>query len=138
MYATKTLTRQFDVSADTLRYYEKLGLLQKASRLDNGYRVYQPDTPKRLHFIQHCQTAGFTLKEIKQLLDFDENPSSTWQEITAFIEQKHAALHEHIKDLTKIETLLTIVLKHCNSNVSNPREKSILGTFEDLNTVDSP
>ncbi len=57
------------VSNDTLRYYEEEGLISPAGKSPGGYRLYDHDSARRIHFIKHAQQCGFTLAEIRNLLD---------------------------------------------------------------------
>lgn len=64
-----TLAKNAGVSVDTIRYYEKIGLLPVADRTQSGYRTYGPLARNRLIFIQKAQKLGFSLDEIKRVLD---------------------------------------------------------------------
>ena len=55
-------------STDTLRYYEREGLIEPAGRSESGYRLYDKDSARRIHFIKQAQHCGFTLTEIRDLL----------------------------------------------------------------------
>jgi DNA-binding transcriptional MerR regulator len=55
------------VSSDTLRYYEREGLIEPAGKSPGGYRLYDKDSARRLRFIRHAQQCGFTLSEIREL-----------------------------------------------------------------------
>jgi DNA-binding transcriptional MerR regulator len=114
MHTTKSLTRSFNITADTLRYYEKLGLLNKAVRKENGYRLYDEHTPRRLRFIQQCQAVGFTLKEVHQLLQLDDDPSKACEDVTAFIEAKRRYVHQHVRYLHDIEGILAKLVSLCS------------------------
>jgi MerR family transcriptional regulator, Zn(II)-responsive regulator of zntA len=129
MYATKTLTKTFNISSDTLRYYEKLGLFKPAVRQDNGYRLYDETTPKRLQFIQQCQAVGFTLREIQTLLDIDENPESDCEEVATFIEDKRQRIHAQIKHLHKIEDILAQLVASCRGDSAPTEHCPIINTF---------
>lgn len=75
------LAQQAEVQTSTLRYYENVGLLPTAKRV-SGQRRYAPDTLKRLSFIRLAQQAGFTIAEIKTLLEgfeLDTPPLSQWR-----------------------------------------------------------
>ena len=63
-----TLARQADVAIDTVRYYERQGLLPAPERTQSGYRSYAADDVARLRFIRRAKTLGFTLAEIRELL----------------------------------------------------------------------
>lgn len=78
------LAKQTGVSVGTLRYYSDLGILQPVKRGDNGYRYYSQDAGQEVEFIKKAQAIGFTLKEIKTILDVrdrGEKPCNLVQEL---------------------------------------------------------
>lgn len=86
------------LSRDTLRYYEKRGLLQ-ARRSDNGYRDYPPEALDWLRYIRTAQTLGFTLKEIEADLPLLAAPAEAAPLLRAALERKLAALDQRIAGL---------------------------------------
>jgi DNA-binding transcriptional MerR regulator len=68
MFTIGKLAGQTGVSNDTLRYYEQEGLIQPAAKSPAGYRLYDRDSVRHIHFIKHAQSCGFTLAEIRELL----------------------------------------------------------------------
>lgn len=133
MYSTKSLTRSFNISADTLRYYEKLGLLHEAKRQENGYRLYPSNTPKRLRFIQQSQQVGFKLKEIHRLLELDDDPSSMCEDVSAFIEQKRQQVHQQVRHLHDIEDVLAQLIASCSGDEGPTERCPIINSFYDAN-----
>lgn len=96
------------VSADTIRYYEKLGVLGKAERASNGYRVYAQDTLEILYFVRRAKIMNFTLEEIKELLTMaEENSDAVCGDILEMVESKIGAFKQKIEDtqiaLTSLE-----------------------------------
>ena len=78
----KTLTiggvsKEANVNVETIRYYERRGLLTKPMRSPAGYRIYSADAVRRLHFVKRAQELGFSLNEIKELLGLRVRPGST-------------------------------------------------------------
>ena len=67
------------VNIQTLRYYERRGILPEPERSDAGYRLYEPETISRVRFIKHAQDFGFTLEEIRELLELriEQEPPAT-------------------------------------------------------------
>lgn len=83
------LARQCQVSLDTVRYYEKQGLLASVDRSEGGYRLFDQEAVERLHFIRKAKDLGFTLKEIQELLDIRVSPESyACGEVKALTDQK--------------------------------------------------
>jgi DNA-binding transcriptional MerR regulator len=68
MFTIGKLASLTSVSNDTLRYYEQEGLVRPAGKSPAGYRLYDKDSARRIHFIKHAQQCGFTLAEIRELL----------------------------------------------------------------------
>ena len=75
MYKIKEFADQLNIKTDTIRYYEKIGLTKSPDRSLNGYRKYSEPDLHIYQFILRCKKFGFTLKEIKPLLDFILNIS---------------------------------------------------------------
>ncbi len=76
-YTTSQLAEAADVGSQTLRYYERRGLLPEPPRTNGGHRLYGPQHLERLRFIQTVQGLGFQLEEIQALLEIREDPSET-------------------------------------------------------------
>ncbi|MBA4065702.1 MAG: heavy metal-responsive transcriptional regulator [Isosphaera sp.] len=70
------LARQAGVGVETIRFYEREGLLAEPGRLPSGYRRYPPDAVERVRFIRRAQRLGFTLRESKELLDLRDDPDA--------------------------------------------------------------
>lgn len=68
MYTIGRLARRAKVNADSIRFYERQGLLSPANKTDSGYRLYTDDAVRRIAFIKHAQRCGFSLAEIGELL----------------------------------------------------------------------
>ncbi len=100
------LSRESGVNLETIRYYEKIGLITPAERLPNGYRRFGEPQLHALHFIKTCRTIGFGLDEIKQLLALQANPQNGCR-IADELAQQHLHLVEHqIAQLRHIKALL--------------------------------
>src|SRR5262249_60507862 len=69
MFTIGKLAGLTSVSNDTLRYYEQEGLIRPTAKSAAGYRLYDHDSARRIHFIKHAQSCGFTLAEIRELLE---------------------------------------------------------------------
>ena len=90
------------VPTDTIRYYEKLGVLGKAERASNGYRIYGQDTIKILNFVRRAKVMNFTLEEIKELLTMSEDDHpSVCGDILTMVESKISKFKQKMED-TKI------------------------------------
>lgn len=86
------ITKLLGMSCDTLRYYERVGLLKNIQRTQGGLRCYTKDNVSQLQFIQRAKSMGFTLDVIKQLVSFRDNP-------------KHCSARSHNLVLSKIKLI---------------------------------
>ena len=93
------LSERSGASTDTIRYYEKLGVLGKADRAANGYRVYGEEALRVLLFVRRAKVMNFTLEEIKDLLTMsDDNHPSSCGDILAMVDNKISAFRQEIED----------------------------------------
>lgn len=112
-YRIGDMARLLEVSADTLRYYEKIGLLPRVGRSGSGLREYGMGDVSRLRFIQRAQKMGFSLAEIAHLLVMRENPQQARDEIRTLTSDKLQEVELHLKDLTLLRDELRLLLNLC-------------------------
>jgi MerR family transcriptional regulator, copper efflux regulator len=112
-YRIGEVTRLLGVSADTLRYYEKIRLLPAINRTDSGIRVYLKRDLSRLRFIQRAQKMKFSLKEIAELLKMREDPQHARNEVRLLTRSKLAEIEEHLDDLQFLRNELQLLLNLC-------------------------
>lgn len=122
------LSKHAGVSKDTLRYYEKLGLIPPAIRSHNRYRVYSKNILKTLQLIKHAKQVGFTLSEIKQLLSLKENSTTVCVTVKNQIEEKIKEVENNIRELNTAKKELGILLSQCE----NPNNASKCNALESL------
>ncbi len=107
------LAEQAGVNRETLRYYERRGLLKPARRTTSGYRVYNRESAARLLFIKRAQGFGFSLEEIRDLLAMKpENPRSC-NRVMHMLDQKLDELAERIRETQRFHRQLSRYRKHC-------------------------
>lgn len=94
------------VAAQTVRFYERRGLLPHPARGGNGYRNYDESTLTRLRFIGSAQAAGLTLAEIGSIIDLRDDGSVPCGHVTGLIESKLQEVHTRILDLTALQAEL--------------------------------
>src|SRR6266700_6873282 len=106
MVVTKTqpltigrLAQEVGINLETVRFYERKGLLQKPPRSISGYRLFPADTARRLRFIKRAQDLGFSLSEIRELLMLRLSPQTTSTEIRKRAEAKLADIEGKITSL---------------------------------------
>jgi len=99
------------VGIETLRFYEKSGLLDRPSRTASGYRVYDAAIIDRLSFIKKAQVLGFTLDEIRELIDHKRAGESPCGHVRAKVKSRLAELDERIRQMTLYRDELAAELK---------------------------
>ncbi|WP_299182075.1 heavy metal-responsive transcriptional regulator [uncultured Neptuniibacter sp.] len=96
------VAKQSDLSVETIRYYEKRGLIPTPDRLDSGYRVYPESILSRLNFINRCKSLGFSLQEISELLAIQLHPNTSSARVKAQVELKISLIQTKIEELEKL------------------------------------
>ncbi len=112
---TGALAALAGVGRETIRYYERTGLLDEPPRSQAGYRHYPPDTVDRLRFIRRAQELGFTLVEITELLRLRIDEVSACSAVEARARAKLVTVEEKIQDLRRIGDALEVLVKKCQS-----------------------
>ncbi len=101
------------MSQDTLRYYEKLGLLPGIARSPSGVRIYRDRDISRLRFIQRAQQMNFSLAEIGALLKMREDPQNARDSARRLASRKLGEVERRIRDLETLSNELRLLLKRC-------------------------
>ena len=101
------------VGVETIRFYEREGLLPKPPRKRSGYRQYPPDTVARVMFIRRAKELGFTLKEITELLELRIDPDKSCADVRALAKAKIVDVEEKMADLARIKGALEKLAKAC-------------------------
>ena len=101
------------VNIETVRYYQRLGLLDEPERPRTGYRRYSQQQTKRLHFIKRAQCLGFTLSEVGGLLKLDTGCPCA--DTRALASRKLALIEQRIADLAAIREALTELIQQCDA-----------------------
>lgn len=124
------LARQSGVAIETLRYYERRGLLPEAERTAAGYRLFRADTVRRLRFIRRAQTLGFSLDEIAELLSLSDDARRSAAEVKSLTQRKIADIEVRIRDLQRMKRGLTRLDQQCSGHGSTD-ECPILAALAD-------
>lgn len=106
------------VNVQTLRYYERRGLLPEPARLPSGYRTYRPDTVRRVRFVKRAQQLGFSLNEIDVLLDLAAGGPESCEAARTIAAEKLAQLDEKISSLAAMRASLLQLAATCERPVS--------------------
>jgi len=109
------LAGQTGVTVETVRFYEKQGLIAAPTRSAGGYRQYPPETVQRLRFIQNAKDVGFTLRDIGELLAMREEPGTTCQDIQARASDKLVEVEQKLRELTRIRNALSRLVTKCRA-----------------------
>ena len=104
------------LSTKQIRDYEKIGLIKPAVRSLSGYRNYGESDLERLHFIRHSRDVGFSLHQIAQLLELQDNPKRSSREVKALTAQHIAMLNQQIEQLQKMVKELQRWHDNCQGN----------------------
>ena len=108
------LAREAGINIETVRYYEREGLLPKATRSASGYRLFSVNASQRLRFIRRAQELGFSLKEIRELLALRLSSKTTCAEVLRRTEAKIADIEAKIKALESMSKSLRKLAQSCN------------------------
>lgn len=100
---------------ETIRYYEKEGLLQEPPRTGNGYRDYQEEHVERLQFIRHCRSLQMSLSQIGVLLQLKQQPSAGCKQVDAMLEQQIARIQMQLETLTSLKAQLVALRHSCQA-----------------------
>jgi Cd(II)/Pb(II)-responsive transcriptional regulator len=112
------LATRCGVALETIRYYEKVGLLPAPLRTANGYRAYDETHVEQLAFIRHCRALDMPLADIAALRQFATQPSGDCGEIDVLIETHLARVHERLASLQNLERQLRSLRATCASGRS--------------------
>lgn len=123
------LAEKAKVNRETIRYYERRGLIPEPPRLESGYRQYPSDTVLRIQFIKRAKEMGFSLKEISELLLLKVDLNTTCDDVKKKTEKKIEEIEEKIKTLQKIKKALTKLTELCRGQGSKS-ECPILDALE--------
>lgn len=107
------LAKACEVRADTVRYYERIGMIGEAKRTDAGYRKFDEKAAERIRFIRNAQGLGFSLDEIKELLTLANDESSDCSAIREFAEDKVALLEKQIRQMRAFKRELQHLADSC-------------------------
>jgi MerR family transcriptional regulator, copper efflux regulator len=110
------VARQAGVGVETVRFYERQGLLEEPQRKESGYRQYGEEVVKRLRFIRRAKELGFSLKEIAGLLALNHDPSATRSDVRGRALSKVADIEARVRDLQRMKEALIKVTATCRGN----------------------
>jgi MerR family mercuric resistance operon transcriptional regulator len=112
------IAKQTGVTVETVRFYEKQGLIATPERSESGYRQYPEDTLKRVRFIQRAKEAGFTLKDIGELLALRQEPGTSCSDIKLRATRKIEEVDQKMQELKRIRDALGRMIMKCSGRGS--------------------
>ncbi|GMQ88966.1 MAG: Hg(II)-responsive transcriptional regulator [Gammaproteobacteria bacterium] len=124
------LAEQAGVNIETIRYYQRIGLVSEPPKPQHGYRIYPADAISRIRFVKRAQDLGFALKEITDLLSLNDGDCS---EARAMAEQKREMIETRIRDLLRIQGVLDTMITACRKSEA---ECAGCALIETLNSPD--
>ncbi|HSJ26480.1 MAG TPA: heavy metal-responsive transcriptional regulator [Longimicrobiales bacterium] len=127
--------RRAGVNVQTVRYYERRGLLPEPERQASGYREYGADSLDRLQFIRRAQELGFTLAEIQELLALRTDPDTTAAEVKGRAEAKIADIDARLRDLQQIRHALQHLAGQCRGGTGPAGDCPLLAELGSLGSV---
>ena len=127
----KEIIEKIGIDRETLRFYEKKGLLPRANRTSANYRDFPEEVLSRLRFIKTAQSAGFTLAEIKELVELRSQAVSCRQGRNIAI-QKQQELKEKAKALREMQRILTRFIRACESKGEKGLSRKCHFSFEKM------
>ena len=122
------LAKRGDCDVETVRFYEREGLLDAPAREANGYRRYAETQLAQLNFIRHCRSLGIGLPEVRTLRCFQENPRLACDEINQLVDRQIARIHQQIESLRLLEQQLHALRRTCKAS----RKASECGILRNL------
>ena len=125
-YTVGRLAREAGVNVETIRYYQRVGLISEPRKPVAGYRRYPAETVARLRFIKRAKRLGFTLKEIADLLQLEDGRC---KEARAIAEEKRTLITSQINDLTAMQTELDKLIRACKRKGSNSQSCALIDTL---------
>ncbi len=107
------VAKQAGVGVETIRFYEREGLVDEPARRASGYRQYDPVVVHRIRFIRHAKELGFTLREIKELLELRVEPDCHCGEVLELAQAKIADIQQRLEALERMKQVLTKLATAC-------------------------
>lgn len=118
------------VTADSIRFYEREGLIRPSGKSESGYRLYTEEAIRRIEFIKQAQECGFSLADIRELLELRSTDSACCDDIYRVSVEKKLKLEHKIKALSAMSQALTRLIDMCSHDRKSLDECPILGALE--------
>jgi DNA-binding transcriptional MerR regulator len=134
MFTIGKLAALTNVSNDTLRYYEQEKLVKPAGKSPAGYRLYDKDSARRIHFIKHAQQCGFTLAEIRELLALRGRDKACCGDVRTRAIEKKLQIENKIRVMKSMSNALDQLIAECANETQPVQECTIIAALERAST----
>lgn len=124
------LAKEAGVGVETVRFYERKGLIRKPAKRESGFRTYSMDEVTRIRFIRRAQELGFTLREVKELVELQSKKKMTGSQVQKKADQKISEIQQKVSDLKKMEASLRQLSQVCGAGEQAIKECRFLDCFE--------
>lgn len=125
------LAQQTSVDVQTIRYYEREGLMAEPNRTESGYRQYRHEHLETLNFIRHCRSLDMTLAEVRTLLGFRDHPEQGCSDIDRLLARHLDQVHQRITQMQQLEQQLRVLQQRCGEQ----RTVAECGILQSLNAA---
>ncbi len=109
------LAKNSGCNAETIRYYEKIGLIPEPARSPNGYRQYSDEHESRLHFVMRGRELGFSIEDLRSLLDLVDRNAVSCSEVEKLATKHLRSVRDKIDQLQRMEVILSSTVNSCSS-----------------------
>ena len=110
------LARATGTKAETIRYYEREGILPTADRTDSNYRDYSTEHLKMLSFVRRARGLGFNMAQVRELLALSDHDEKPCQDVDHLVRQQLADVEQRIADLASLRDELSQMLRSCDAD----------------------
>ena len=126
------LARRLGVSTDTLRHYERVGVLAKPPRTNGGYRDYPPAALERARLVRGALSVGFSLQEIARVLRIRDQGGAPCREVRDLAASKLEKINRHLEELTLVRDQIQMMLNVWDDRLARRSQNERLGLLESL------
>lgn len=130
------LARASHCQIETVRYYEKIGLMPIPQRTEGGHRIYKQRDLKRLTFIRRSRQLGFSVAQVRDLLGFVDEPNHTCGEVKALTLAQSKEVERKIEDLQRLHHALMEMANRCKGQSYSLDQCPIIDALYDVNHTD--
>ena len=123
------LSKKTGLTVDSIRFYEKSGLIRPPVRTEGGYREFNDDVVAAIEFVSHCRSLDIPIPEIKKLLNVRSGSAKSCKEANEVIDEQLTKLRARIKELKRLERTLAELQSVCNAEL-DPKDCKIIMSLQ--------